>query len=1207
MTKKHSRNSSKDNNNNNGTRSNGDEVMVDESSSSSTSSDVQQQQEIKKTKYHNNDINDNNNNNTTTTTTTNNNNNNHNSMINDMNNRLSFENATPIDQMNNPIDILRGFDDIGNGVIRDKDGKVDFIESVNRVSSYVSTYLKKTPQLHYELLSQLFKCNVQLKLENLQLFGDVYVRNCFSVLIGNYFNQVSTIKKELREVGGYVSVMDPDKFDLQATFAGIVLTAIHLKMKFIIYVAPGKLNILQVVQLYMCHARGAKIIFHKGDTQTCYQRAKQHANDLHMVFVDMKFNPQFSLIGAGTLASEMMEDCNDRDAIIIPLRMYSVGWSYVSAISLFYKIKQPKMKTIVVQMIEDLKGLSNSLFAFQQTIEIEESNQKNDQDLNYNVNSNCTTPFYSPPLSPSSSSSSSSNLNNYNNNNNINNNSVDIEGKEYNRQSLFPDRAEIGWLALINDQSDLTNVFDSFDSRNQGKFTVEDVKTMLTSMGADISRNSPICAKSSYSQTEFVGEVITLHFASLSGGEKIFQPFLEQLSLDNLLSKKIIDQLVPVTEDQAAIAFIKCLEYTHTLTNGKGSIALGGLLSGNIKLKEDAKIVLLISGGFVDVIDFQTILNYGLDMIGQSFEITLDLPDNTTALTKVLQVIGSNNSSIHEVNMDRSCETLKQYHVRTTIQCHSRNFEQQKAVFDNLTLQGFKYTRSPAPYSTQSELSIISPPLPPPITPINYNDRPPMVNINIDRPLLMASTGVPQSYKRSIQDITVKSIREAQQRIKHIMSPTPIYHSTTYSKLCGCKVTLMLENIQKTGSFKIRGSSNMVLRAIEQSEEKPVGLVAASAGNHAQGVALISSKVGLPCTIVCPEYAPDSKLSNTTQYGAEVIKKGKSLEEAVKLAESICKERAWTLVRPYNDVDVIEGQGTMGCDIYDKVPDVDTVLVNVGGGGMIAGIALFLKRINPNIRIIGVQSVNVSTLADFKQTNQLRYIEPAVLSLADGTNVKMPGGVHTQVLHDLVDEYVTVSENEIASTIVHLMYNSRTVSEGAGCLGLAALLHHKIQVRKDERVVVIICGGNIDMSTLRQVYEYGLRSLGRSFTIHLTTWDYPGNLHKIISLAARAELKVREIRHIRGTGDINWNEVTISLSFYSNSFHHQNFFLSLLVEEGLFPKVIGRKYIKDHDTVYQIFDRSGEQKQKQLQETFKERQIAFLETYGKQANTSTLL
>eukprot|EP01133_Synstelium_polycarpum_P016177 gene16177-19254_t len=1022
-----------------------------------------------------------------------------------------------------PLKMLKGFESIGDGVIRN--GKeVDFVASVDRVSKYTAGYLKKTPQYNYELLSQQLKCDVQLKLENLQLFGDLYVRNCLSVLLGNYFNQATKLNREFREIGGFVLVMDPTQRDLHVQLSGTVLTALHLKMRCIIYVAPGDLTLLQFVQLYMCHARGAKIIFHKGDTTTCFERALQHASDMHMVYIELKYTLHFSLLGAATLATEMLEQSDDRETIVIPLRLYEVGWSYVSAISMFAKIKRPDIRVVVVQMTEDLYGL-------------------------------------------------------------------DREGKEFNRQSLFPDRIEIGWLALIHDQSDLTNVFDAFDFRNQGKFSGDDLTNMLSKIGGDVKRNRLDTSKASYSQTEFVHEVISQNLTNLMSNERSFQPFLSQFSLDNLQQHKIIDQLVPVTEDQAAIAFIKCLEYTHTLTNGKGSIALGGLLSGNIQLKPNEKIVVLISGGFVDVIDFQTILNYGLDLAGQSFEVELDLQDNTNALSKVLNVIGSNNVSVHEVNMDRSCEALKQYHVRTTIQCHSRNFEQQRLVFEMLEHQGLNFKKPTA--APHVELNILSPP-----TPVVHVVEP-------SKPIIPSSPVV--KPQRSIKDITVQSIREAQQRIKGIAAPTPIYHSTTYSKLCGCKVTLMLENIQKTGSFKIRGSSNMVLKAIEQSSVRPKGLVAASAGNHAQGVALISAKVGLPCTIVCPEYAPDSKLSNTRQYGAEVIKKGKSLEEAVKTAETLCAQRNWKLVPPYNDVDVIEGQGTMGCDIYDSVPDVDTVLVNVGGGGMIAGIALFLKRINPNIRIIGVQSANVSPLADFKQTNQLRYIEPAALSLADGTNVKMPGGVHTQVLHDLVDEYVTVSENEIASTIVHLIYNSRTVSEGAGCLGLAALMHHKISVRKDERVVVIICGGNIDLSTLRQVYEYGLRSLGRSFTIHLTTWDYPGNLHKIIALAARAELKVREIRHIRGTGDINWNEVTISLSFYSNSFHHQNFFLQLLVDEGLFPKVIGRKYIKDNDVVYQVFDKSAIAKEKQLGETFAERQNSFLEQYTQQANTSTVM
>ncbi|KYR00103.1 threonine ammonia-lyase [Tieghemostelium lacteum] len=1064
------------------------------------------------------------------------------------NNNNNNDNNSNNSGSNNPLKHIEGFKEIGDGIIRQKQGDdIDFLATVERLSQYTKQYLKTTPQYEYELLSQLFKCDLQLKLENLQLFGDIFVRNCMSILLGNYFNQVQRLhNKKFAEIGGFVMVYNPKESDLQSNVTGAILTALHLKFKCIIYVSPGELSLSQITRLYMCHARGAKLIFHKGDIESCVGRANQHANDMSMVFLDLRFIQQFAVLGAATLAHEMYVYSKDRETVIIPLRIYQVGWTYVSGISMYYKLVQPKIRVIVVQMTEDLVG-------------------------------------------------------------------KDTEGNEFSRQSLFPDRLELGWLALIHDQSDLTNVFDSFDSRNQGKFNKDDLENVLWNIGGDKSRNIAVMPpKSSLSQTEFVHEFINQHTFCIGQCDRRFSYFSKQFSLENLLKHEVVDTLVTVTEDQSALAFIKCMEYTHTLTNGKGAIALGGLLSGKILMKPDEKVVVMISGGFVDVIDFQTILQYGLDLTGQSFEIELDLPDNTTALSKVLSVIGDNKVSVVEVLMDRSCETLKVYHVRVTIQCHSRNFEQQTHVCEIIKGLGFKFNLTKSLVNNKDDLlksTVLSPPYLKvgALTNSSNNLQFQPISTTTASPVKNPSTPHYVHKARKITDITVESIRAAQKRIKHIMSPTPIYHSTTYSKLCDCKVSLMLENIQKTGSFKIRGSSNMVLKSIEQSEIRPQGLVAASAGNHAQGVALISAKVGLPCTIVCPEYAPDTKLTATKQYGAEVIKHGNSLEDAVKRAEQICAERDWTLVRPYNDVDVIEGQGTMGCDIYDKIPDVDTVLVNVGGGGMIAGIALFLKRINPNIRIIGVQSANVSTLADFKQTHQLRYIEPAVLSLADGTNVKMPGGVHTQVLSDLVDEYVTVSENEIASTIVHLLYNSRTVSEGAGCLGLAALLHHKIKVRKDEKVVVIICGGNIDMSTLRQVYEYGLRSLGRSFTIHLTTWDYPGNLAKIISLASRAELKVSEIRHIRGGGDINWNEVTISLSFYSNSFHHQNFFLSLLVEEGLFPTIVGRNYIKDNEIVYQVYDKSIVKKTKELKETFTERQKQFIEQYGKQANTSTLL
>jgi len=297
-------------------------------------------------------------------------------------------------------------------------------------------------------------------------------------------------------------------------------------------------------------------------------------------------------------------------------------------------------------------------------------------------------------------------------------------------------------------------------------------------------------------------------------------------------------------------------------------------------------------------------------------------------------------------------------------------------------------------------------------------------------------------------------------------------------------------------------------------------------------------------------------------------------------------------------VDIIEGQGTLGYEIYKKLPDVDTVVVNVGGGGMIAGIALYLKRVNPKIRIIGVQSERVSPLAQFKETSELRYVEPNTTTLADGTNVKLPGGVHTKVLHDLVDEYVTVSENEIAAAIVRLLTTSRTLSEGAGCLGLAALLHKKIKVRPDEKVCVVMCGGNIDISTLRQVYEYGLQDLGRVFSVRIKTSDSPGNLSSLINLATKSELIIRSIHHVRGGGNINWSEVVIAFSFYSNSFRHQIQFLMSVVENlGLFPKIVGRKYMPNHEKIYADFDEACIRKQKAMSDAFTKREIEFKNKY----------
>eukprot|EP01117_Protostelium_nocturnum_P011821 TRINITY_DN430_c1_g1_i2.p1 TRINITY_DN430_c1_g1~~TRINITY_DN430_c1_g1_i2.p1 ORF type:complete len:966 (-),score=166.34 TRINITY_DN430_c1_g1_i2:23-2920(-) len=717
---------------------------------------------------------------------------------------------------------------------------------------------------------------------------------------------------------------------------------------------------------------------------------------------------------------------------------------------------------------------------------------------------------------------------------------------EEENQGLFPDILQVGWKSNVHKDATLHTFFEHLDANNDGLVDNLDTKAFIREIFGQ--------------NWEFQEEERVLGFADFNGivTEEYKKAWEEMpicgsqltkyLSEESLIKQNFLDQVVSITETEAGIAFMRCLEYTHTQADGRGVLSVAALWNKKLGLDNQQNVVGLISGGFMDLISFQTLLDYCLALSGYNFSIHVQVPDTTRSVSKLLQILGANNISVYDVTFDRTGNSSV-YGANVIIQCLSKGFEQQNLISQILIAQGYKASIKSAGTDPS---------------------QPPNLTI-FSSPVCSKSKTDNPYVRRDINQITPQSIHLAWERIKGNALRTPTYPDKYYSQICGCKIYLKFENIQKTGSFKIRGSSNMVLRVLEGSV-RPKGLVAASAGNHSQGVALVSYKLGLPCAIVCPTYAPDGKLNYTKKYGAEVFKVGSSLEESAEYAEKICKERDWLFVKPFNDVDIIEGQGTMGLEIFEDVPDIDTVLVNVGGGGMIAGIALYLKTIKPKIRIIGVQSEVVAPLLDYKKTELLRPIPVGTTTLADGVNVRIPGGVHNEILRDLVDEYVSVSENEIASTIVNLLSSSRTLSEGAGCLGLAALIHKKVEVKPEEKVCVLLCGGNLDMSTLKQIYEYGLRSLGRFFSIHLTSNDSPGNLSKIISLATQSDLKLQDVKHIRGVGDINWNEVTITISFYSNSFKQQIQFLKALVKEGRRPTIVGREFIKDHELIYEPFD-----------------------------------
>eukprot|EP00002_Diphylleia_rotans_P016135 TRINITY_DN3135_c0_g1_i1.p1 TRINITY_DN3135_c0_g1~~TRINITY_DN3135_c0_g1_i1.p1 ORF type:complete len:1056 (-),score=245.73 TRINITY_DN3135_c0_g1_i1:63-3230(-) len=745
---------------------------------------------------------------------------------------------------------------------------------------------------------------------------------------------------------------------------------------------------------------------------------------------------------------------------------------------------------------------------------------------------------------------------------------------DFNRQILFPDILETSWITSIYPSVSLNDTYYRIES-DKGIIGSEDIYKVFEKIpkGSANLRLADYLTddSSSLNFTQFNNIYHSESDTSEKTAMQRFNTFFGSLEIEKLLENHLLDEVASITENEAVHAFLRVLEYTRTTADGKGSLALASLLFNKVKVHSIERAVCLVTGGNIEPQNFDDAIDYGLGIMGQYFSMDVLSPDDSESISKVMRVLAENQVSVKDVTFDRTLLHTPRNFVLMKFQCGCRSFAQQHSVERAIKELGFDISLQRNPETLRL----------PPLRDVNYGG---VGEPKSDEGETQNQPSNEQKAGRTIQEMTPESIEKAFNRIKCNLFSTPLYQSEFFSDLCGAQVYLFLENIQKTGSFKIRGSSNMVLKSIEASPNgtRPNGIVASSAGNHAQGVALVALKTKIPCTIVCPSYAPETKLAFTRRYNAEVIKVGDSLEVSAKAAKQICKDRGWMLVEPFNDIDVIEGQGTIGYEMFRRMQDIDTVLVGVGGGGLISGIASYLKARNPKIRIVGVQSELVSPLADIKKTGEFRYIPPKALTLADGTNVKKPGGVHTSLLRTLVDEYVTVTENEIASTIVHLLHSTRTLAEGAGCLTLAALLHKKVKVRPDEKVCALICGGNIDITTLRQVYEYGLRSMGKSFSVEFSFLDGHGMMSKLTENASKAKLKIRQIRHVRGEGDLAWNYTKVSMQFWSHSFKHQVRFLNLCVDDGFSPVISSRNYIIDHEQRYAAFDEKCKQKMDEL-------------------------
>ncbi|MFB6163724.1 MAG: threonine ammonia-lyase [Haloarculaceae archaeon] len=401
--------------------------------------------------------------------------------------------------------------------------------------------------------------------------------------------------------------------------------------------------------------------------------------------------------------------------------------------------------------------------------------------------------------------------------------------------------------------------------------------------------------------------------------------------------------------------------------------------------------------------------------------------------------------------------------------------------------------------------------------------------------------------------LELADVLAAQDRVAETSRHTPLDYSHTFSAMTGADVHLKLETFQRTGSFKIRGATNRI--ATLTDDERAAGVVTASAGNHAQGVALAATRTGVDSKIVMPSHAPVSKVEATRNYGAEVVLHGVDYDEAADYAHELAAEEDRTYVHAFDDPAVMAGQGTIGLEILDDLPEVDTVVVPIGGGGLISGVATAVARQKPDARVIGVQAEGASSVADSLQKGRVVERE-GVNTIADGIATRRVGDRTFDVIRERVDEVVTVSDAEIAVALTRLLERSKTLVEGAGAVPLAALLADRFEYEEGEVIVPLLSGGNIDLNVLTTVILRGLIETGRYLRLRTVLKDRPGALEDLTDVIASNRANIYAIRHDRTSRNVAMNDAEVELDLETRGPEHVDALLEAMEERGYETEVL---------------------------------------------------
>jgi threonine dehydratase, medium form len=401
-------------------------------------------------------------------------------------------------------------------------------------------------------------------------------------------------------------------------------------------------------------------------------------------------------------------------------------------------------------------------------------------------------------------------------------------------------------------------------------------------------------------------------------------------------------------------------------------------------------------------------------------------------------------------------------------------------------------------------------------------------------------------------ELTLEKFEEAAEIVKKVTLPTNLIYSDFFSRQSQNRVYLKPENLQTTGAYKVRGAYYKTSQLSEEEREK--GLITASAGNHAQGVANAAKLYGVKATIVMPVGTPLIKINRTKSYGAEVVLYGDVYDDACTKALELAKEHGYTFIHPFDDLEVATGQGSVAMEIIKELPTVDYILVPIGGGGLAAGVSTLAKLINPHIKVIGVEPADAACMKASFDAGEIVTL-PSANTIADGTAVKTPGSMIFPYIQKSIDEIITVPDNELIGVFLDMVENHKLVCEGSGLLTVAALKHLNC---KDKKVVSIISGGNMDIITMSSILQHGLIQRGRIFTVSVLLPDKPGQLEKVAGTVADAKGNVVKLEHNQFVSTNRNLEVELRLTIESFGEEHKQQIVDRLMEGGFKPKVTKR-------------------------------------------------